>query len=236
MLTRAVYAEVILRNGQLVAWLRRNNPNLLVFLPADEPERSQVAAGLSHFLSARGQDRMRTSSHQGVLITTINGQPVAAHPMARFLMDAGFHPGPAGTASCAAFPSRSPTMKTGPKRFSELLKAGPVCDGPHVLPAGPPISIVIRGQWSGGYFQWVLDAACETVEWPYQPLGFDSLALRLALGLRNCLLREICAKVVSVSQAASSFLTAARQRPRIDNPGPLPLCVLARRNENLSMR
>jgi ATP-dependent Lhr-like helicase len=39
---------------------------------------------------------MRTSSHQGVLITTINGQPIAAHPMARFLMDAGFHPGPLG--------------------------------------------------------------------------------------------------------------------------------------------
>ena len=96
ILTRAVYAEVVLRNGQLVAWLRRNNPNLLVFLPADEPERSQVASGLAHFLSARGQDRMRTSSHQGVLITTINGQPTVAHPMARFLMDAGFHPGPLG--------------------------------------------------------------------------------------------------------------------------------------------
>ena len=39
---------------------------------------------------------MRTNRHQGVLITTINGQPVAAHPMARFLMDAGFHPGPLG--------------------------------------------------------------------------------------------------------------------------------------------
>jgi ATP-dependent helicase Lhr and Lhr-like helicase len=96
ILTRAVYAEVVLRNGQLVAWLRRNNPNLLVFLPPDEPERSQVSSGLAHFLSARGQDRMRTSSHQGVLITTINGQPTAAHFMARSLMDAGFHPGPLG--------------------------------------------------------------------------------------------------------------------------------------------
>jgi ATP-dependent Lhr-like helicase len=36
------------------------------------------------------------AGQQGVLITTINGQPVAAHPMARFLMDAGFHPGPLG--------------------------------------------------------------------------------------------------------------------------------------------
>ena len=96
ILTRATYAEVILRNGELVAWLRRGNPNLLVFLPAEEPERSQVAAGLSHFLCTRGQERMRQSSHDGVLVTSINGQPVAAHFMARFLMDAGFHPGPLG--------------------------------------------------------------------------------------------------------------------------------------------
>ena len=96
ILSRATYAEVILRNGQLVAWLRRGNPNLLVFLPAEEPERSQVASGLAHFLCTRGQERMRTHSHDGVLITTINGQPVAAHFMARFLMDAGFHAGPLG--------------------------------------------------------------------------------------------------------------------------------------------
>ena len=52
--------------------------------------------GLGAFSCARGQERMRASSHDGVLITTINGQPVAAHFMARFLMDAGFHPGPLG--------------------------------------------------------------------------------------------------------------------------------------------
>jgi ATP-dependent Lhr-like helicase len=96
ILTRAAYAEVVLRNGQLVAWMRRGNPNLLVFLPAEEPERSQTASGLAHFLSARGQAQLHASTHQGALITTINGQPVAAHPMARFLMDAGFHLGPLG--------------------------------------------------------------------------------------------------------------------------------------------
>ena len=96
ILTRAAYAEVILRNGQLVAWLKRGNPNLLVFLPAEEPERSQAGAGLAHFLCTRGQQRMHANNHEGVLITTINGQPVAAHFMARFLMDAGFHPGPLG--------------------------------------------------------------------------------------------------------------------------------------------
>jgi ATP-dependent Lhr-like helicase len=96
VLTRAAYAEVILRNGQLVAWLRRNNPNILVFLPADEPERSQAAAGLAHFLCDRGQQRMQGGRHLGVLITTINGQPVGASFMARFLMDAGFYSGPLG--------------------------------------------------------------------------------------------------------------------------------------------
>ncbi|HKN22604.1 MAG TPA: hypothetical protein VJX73_14365, partial [Terracidiphilus sp.] len=96
VLTRAAYAEVILRNGRLVAWLKRGNPNLLVFLPAEEPERSQTASGLAHFLCTRGQARLHTHSHEGVLITTINGQPVAAHFLARFLMDASFHPGPLG--------------------------------------------------------------------------------------------------------------------------------------------
>jgi ATP-dependent Lhr-like helicase len=96
ILTRAAYAEVILRNGQLVAWLRRGNPNLLVFLPPEEPERTHAAEGLAHFLSSRGQERMHADRHHGVLITTINGQPASAHPMARFLMDAGFHPGPLG--------------------------------------------------------------------------------------------------------------------------------------------
>ena len=96
VLTRAAYAEVILRNGQLVAWLRRNNPNILVFLPTDEPERSQAAAGLAHFLCDRGQQRMQGGRHLGVLITTINGQPVGASFMARFLMDAGFYSGPLG--------------------------------------------------------------------------------------------------------------------------------------------
>jgi ATP-dependent Lhr-like helicase len=95
-LTRASYAEVILRNGQLVAWLRRHNPNVLVFLPDDEPDRSEVASGLAHFLCAREQERMRAGGREGMLITTINGRPVAAHPMARFLLDAGFYAGPLG--------------------------------------------------------------------------------------------------------------------------------------------
>ena len=72
VLTRAAYAEVILRNGELVTWLRRANPNILVFLPPEEPERSQTAAGLAHFLCARGQERMAADRHTGILITTVS--------------------------------------------------------------------------------------------------------------------------------------------------------------------
>jgi ATP-dependent Lhr-like helicase len=96
ILTRAAYAEVILRNGELIAWLRRANPNLLVFLPEEEPERSHAASGLAEFLATRGHERLQQNTHQGALITTINGQPVSAHPMARFLHAAGFHSGPLG--------------------------------------------------------------------------------------------------------------------------------------------
>ena len=96
LLTRTATADVVLRNGSLVAWFRRGNPNLLVFLPEGAPLRSQTAAGLAHFMGARGQQRLQAGSYQGVLIATVNGQPVGTHPMAGFLLDAGFHPGPSG--------------------------------------------------------------------------------------------------------------------------------------------
>ena len=94
--TRAVASEVILRNGQLLAWFRRGNPNYLVFLPEEEPDRSQVAASLAQFIAVRGQERLHSGGHEGVLITSINGVPVRAHPLAHFLLDAGFHPGASG--------------------------------------------------------------------------------------------------------------------------------------------
>jgi ATP-dependent Lhr-like helicase len=100
ILTRAAYAQVVLCAGRLVAWLRRGNPNLLVFLPADEPERSQIAEGLANFLAEQGQNRLQNdqtgSHHSGYLISTINGLAVAAHPFAHALRDAGFHSGPLG--------------------------------------------------------------------------------------------------------------------------------------------
>jgi ATP-dependent Lhr-like helicase len=99
MLSRSVGANVILRNGELVAYMRRNNPNLQVFLPADEPERGQAARDLAQFLAHTAQEEMRRreADHRtGMLITTINNVPVAAHWMARALQDAGFQAAPIG--------------------------------------------------------------------------------------------------------------------------------------------
>jgi ATP-dependent helicase Lhr and Lhr-like helicase len=98
-LTRSVGASVILRNGEMVTYLRRGNPHVQVFLPAEEPERSQAARDLSLFLVQMTQEELRQREGDrgaGLLIAQINGQPVGAHFLARFLQDAGFHPAPNG--------------------------------------------------------------------------------------------------------------------------------------------
>ena len=124
-LTRAAYAQVVLCAGRLVAWLRRGNPNLLVFLPADEPERSHIADGLARFLAELGQTRLQQDQadnhHSGYLISTINGLPVALHPLARALHDAGFHAGPLGMhlrRQATSLPPRAQTSALQPDRLS----------------------------------------------------------------------------------------------------------------------
>jgi ATP-dependent Lhr-like helicase len=102
-LTRSVGASVVLRNGELLAYLRRGNPNLQTFLPVDEPERSNAARDLAVYLSASAQEEMRSSAdgdearrRGGMLISTINGEPAHLHWMARLLQDAGFQAAPTG--------------------------------------------------------------------------------------------------------------------------------------------
>lgn len=98
-LTRSVGASVILRNGEMLAYLRRGNSNVQVFLPGDEPERSHAARDLAQFLVEITQREMAAREGDrsaGLLISQINGQPVGAHVMARFLQDAGFHVAPNG--------------------------------------------------------------------------------------------------------------------------------------------
>jgi ATP-dependent helicase Lhr and Lhr-like helicase len=95
-LTRSVGARVILCDGELVAYLRRGNPNLQMFLPEEEPQRSHVARSLAEFLVTRVQAQEDAHGRGGLLITTVNGVAVAEHWIARFLLDAGFAAGAMG--------------------------------------------------------------------------------------------------------------------------------------------
>ena len=98
-LTRSVGATVILHNGDLIAYMRRNNPNLQTFLPADEPDRSNGARDLAGFLANSAQETMRqdeSGRHTGLLLSTINGLSIHEHWLARFLLDAGFQAAPMG--------------------------------------------------------------------------------------------------------------------------------------------
>ncbi len=105
-LTRSVGAKVILCDGALVAYLRRGNPNVQVLLPEEEPQRSQVARSLAEFLVARVQAQGGDASARvGMLITTVNGAAVAEHPLARYLLDAGFSAGAMGFNVRRALPT-----------------------------------------------------------------------------------------------------------------------------------
>jgi ATP-dependent helicase Lhr and Lhr-like helicase len=79
---------VVMINGRLAAFLRRRNPAMRIFLPDDEPERSQVARALAIKLVEIAVKRQ--GRRQGLLIADINGAPAKEHFMARFLQDAGF--------------------------------------------------------------------------------------------------------------------------------------------------
>jgi len=87
-MARASGASVILINGALAAFLRRRNPSIRVFLPEDEPERSQFARALAQKLAQVAIQRQSRKS--GLLIGEINGGDARGHFLARFLEETGF--------------------------------------------------------------------------------------------------------------------------------------------------
>jgi len=89
-LTRSVGARVVLCDGALVAYLRRGNANLQVFLPEEEPARGQGAKALAEFLMTKAQ------AEGGMLISTVNGDAVAEHWTAKAWLEAGFVAGAMG--------------------------------------------------------------------------------------------------------------------------------------------
>jgi len=84
-ITRTVGAQVILVNGALGAYISRGSRQLIVLLPEDEPARSTVGRALAGKLAAIG-----------LLVADINGIPPQEHPLAPFLVEAGFNPSAMG--------------------------------------------------------------------------------------------------------------------------------------------
>jgi ATP-dependent helicase Lhr and Lhr-like helicase len=85
--TRSVGAGVILVNGMLAAYVGRADRQFLTFLPEDEPARSLVAREL-----ARTLFRLATggSGRDGMLVSELDGRTATEHPLAPFLLEAGF--------------------------------------------------------------------------------------------------------------------------------------------------
>jgi ATP-dependent Lhr-like helicase len=92
--TRTVGATVILTDGAIAAWLARGDRQLLTFLPEAEPDRSKRARAVAHVLIDRA--RAGVDAPRGMLIEEIDGLLPSAHPLAPFLVEAGFIGGALG--------------------------------------------------------------------------------------------------------------------------------------------
>ncbi|HEY5619313.1 MAG TPA: DEAD/DEAH box helicase [Vicinamibacterales bacterium] len=82
--TRSPGARVILVDGFPAGYLRRNERELLLFGPDDEPRRLQVTHEVSRALRHLGV------ALRGMLIEKINGQSALDHPASRLFVEVGF--------------------------------------------------------------------------------------------------------------------------------------------------
>jgi len=83
---RAAGAQVVLRSGELLAWIGRTETNLLTFLPADEPARAAAAGELARALARL----VETGRRRAVLVGKVDGRDPRETPLAPHLVEAGF--------------------------------------------------------------------------------------------------------------------------------------------------
>ena len=83
---RAAGAQVVLRSGELLAWIGRTETNLLTFLPADEPARAAAARELARALARL----VETGRRRAVLVGKVDGRDPRETPLAPHLVEAGF--------------------------------------------------------------------------------------------------------------------------------------------------
>jgi ATP-dependent Lhr-like helicase len=82
-LQRAAGAYVVLVDGEAAVYLERGGSTLQVLAPADDPEVAGVALRALGTIVADGRVRE-------LVVTRVDGQPVAESPFRQTLLDAGF--------------------------------------------------------------------------------------------------------------------------------------------------
>ncbi|HKT81902.1 MAG TPA: DEAD/DEAH box helicase [Vicinamibacterales bacterium] len=114
--TRSVGATVFLIDGELAGYANRGDRQLAIWIPEEEPARSKASRALAGAVFGRAtgdQDPAREA--KGMLIETINGIRAAAHPFARFLVEAGFISGASGLGvSLRRFEANDGSLPTAP--------------------------------------------------------------------------------------------------------------------------
>jgi hypothetical protein len=78
----------VLVDGALVAYIPRGGKPLLTWLPDAEPDRSRAARALAFRLADIA--RSGEGREGGLLVSDIDSLPAHAHPLAAFLLEAGF--------------------------------------------------------------------------------------------------------------------------------------------------
>jgi ATP-dependent Lhr-like helicase len=89
---RAAGAQVVLRNGALIAWVGRTETNLVTFLPEEEPGRHAAAEDLARALARLVESGRR----RAVLVGRVDGLEPGKSPLAPHLVSAGFLHGSRG--------------------------------------------------------------------------------------------------------------------------------------------
>ncbi len=89
-MSRISGASVLLVNGELVAYFRRGNPALKLWLPAAPQELEEVARAAARQLAHTALERQ--SRRAALFIAEINARPAREHAFSRSLEEAGFLP------------------------------------------------------------------------------------------------------------------------------------------------
>ncbi len=81
-------ARVVLVDGHATAWIARGDRQLLVALPAEEPDRGRRARALARELVRLAETSL--ADRRGWLIAEVNGEPAVASPVTAAFVEAGF--------------------------------------------------------------------------------------------------------------------------------------------------